>query len=917
MSLGAVDFPTPPVDDDPAVKLDEDFLVLSHDQRRQVNLFRDKIYDCENDEEKYKLCAQTRDELLARHTGLEFLVAAYDRVIFVECVKYKQWRNRDSTTTELTRLKDSEAAQWDQFIAVARNGSDTRLRCLVALKTVSRYWGRDMVQHYEWASRGAKYCDVLCSAARQVRDPREGITKLNWLMLQRSKLRRRLSLRNSVNPIDQIDLINLRAWSSKDPFINSKHPEHAPIPYKPMFAKDLPNGFGFDKFGLMVQKEHAVPSPKSSGTDTIDQSTLIEMDATIMNPPAPDSTGAVDFQGPVTQTETCQADSVPDDSFFIEFVETILTEAENDAANETITQDTAPAIEKEPPSDTATNDASDVNGASDDHEGRSFRSDKSTGRTLRARTQTSYREPSGSGTAKPRQGRLVSVNVPKIPQRCCPAKVPSTLLSALDNPSLFHPEVAEQFSPLLSELCRPHLQLFAARTSAIASQRDTPVGSPGTLSRMPRSGAHPPIRRRASLPDIMSKRPRLDEPSSLPSTNSIRSNTAVGRPMHDRMADDAFRRQVLAELQETIQATPSQGTHGAETNELVCKLLEKAEQPNTDPSRGVVEALFCTGDEAASLVESESPYDAPIITEGQQQFRWSNGGRPIVQLFRRMGALDNSVSVQIPSRSSTTDSFEVRKLSEVRKRFLDQRATADPWNIQDLQSPLPQSILPNFLTGENCQLLLQARNTALMEGSAERVVASTQEWNEWKNVLEWILLSEGGNNTAPHTDSHGFATWITAQEESIGFGWMSCPTKEEREEWMADPHRFTGGRWRYVVLKPGQSFYFKPGTIHFVFRVQGLAQTLALGGHTLQWTGIERWMQVLLAQMKNPAITNEDMNWSAPKLVRIIAKLVTARVEEGEVEELGGEATVMRFFASVKPHPKTKAEVASVGGDLE
>ncbi|KAK3349669.1 hypothetical protein B0T25DRAFT_548684 [Lasiosphaeria hispida] len=35
--------------------------------------------------------------------------------------------------------------------------------------------------------------------------------------------------------------------------------------------------------------------------------------------------------------------------------------------------------------------------------------------------------------------------------------------------------------------------------------------------------------------------------------------------------------------------------------------------------------------------------------------------------------------------------------------------------------------------------------------------------------------------------------------------------------WTADPHCYTGGRWRYVVLKTGQSVFFMPGTIHFCF----------------------------------------------------------------------------------------------------
>ncbi len=60
----------------------------------------------------------------------------------------------------------------------------------------------------------------------------------------------------------------------------------------------------------------------------------------------------------------------------------------------------------------------------------------------------------------------------------------------------------------------------------------------------------------------------------------------------------------------------------------------------------------------------------PIITEGQQQFRWSKTNRPIVQLFHRMTYLDRTVSVQILSRSLKGDSFEARTLGAVQQRFL-------------------------------------------------------------------------------------------------------------------------------------------------------------------------------------------------------------------------------------------------------
>ncbi|KAH8756066.1 hypothetical protein F5883DRAFT_686224 [Diaporthe sp. PMI_573] len=750
------------------------------------------------------------------------------------------------------------------LLGVATDGS----KRLAALKEVVRCWGRDIVQHYQWASRGEKYWNQLRTTARRVPVWEEAVIGLNWSMLQRSRTVRRRPVQALVNPIELADMDSLRAWSREVPF-----------PCQKLAAKDLPDAFGFDKYGLMVHKEFAVNLPELEGQN----------DAT-----------AVDIQAPAA-SESGHTGSNTDD-IVAEVVNAFLAETVDGATPTSPDQSSTDSA-----GDTAatTPEAPEALPFPDSTDNANATPDKATGMSLRARNSQSYQEPAkGAGTSKPKAARLAPVKTPKIPPRCCPAEVPSTLLSALENPSMFGPEAAEQFSPFLAQLCRPHLQLLATRTSAIAlAQKATPIGNQDISSVTTSFGVDRPLRRRtASLPDITqpaSKRPRFDlSPPFLPPPVA-RPDVAGQRLMHDRMADDTYRRRVLAELREkSSQHTPSRDSHGEETDELIRILLEKAEQPNTESNQGLVEALFCTGDEALDRVESGSP-DAPIITEGQQQFRWNKGDRPIVQLFRRMGGLDKSVSIQIPSRKSTTRSCEVRKLSEVRKRFLEQHNVDEPWNILDLQSPLPQSILPNFLTGENCQLLLQVRNTVLMQESAERMAASLPQWNEWKNNLEWVLLSEGAHNTAPHVDSHGFATWITVQEGLFGFGWMSRPTDEEREAWMADPHSYTGGRWRYVVLKPGQSIFFLPGTIQFVFRVRGY-QTLALGGHILQWSGIVQWMQVVMAEIRNPAITNEDMKWSAPKLVRVVTTLVKTKAEEGGLEELGGAAAVESFFASVK-----------------
>ncbi|KAK3360788.1 hypothetical protein B0T24DRAFT_540016 [Lasiosphaeria ovina] len=712
---GATDLP-PLVDQGPAGgELDDDALVLSPDQAQQIDQFRQKFRVCENDAEKYQLCTEARDKVLEQHTGLQFLSAGYEHVMFVECAEYKTWKERrHKVRSRSAEPNKDEAAQWDEFVDVVKNASEIKSRCLNPLKAVAKFWGRDFVQHYQLASRGPKYCEVAAAAARVVRDRDEAVTKLNRLRLRRFRAPGRRHLRHDINSIDQIDFVNLKAWPDKNPFDKDKDATIS-LPCEKLDAGDLPDGFGFDKFGGMVHKEYAVALPETNRTNTAEPPVLPETDG----------------------AGTAEPSALPGADI----------------------ADTGPATAE--PSALPGADIADT----------------------------------GPATAEPQQ----------------------------------------------------------------------------------------PI----------SKRPRLDEPHPFPDTH-------MPRPMHDRVADDTYRKQVLDELQENPgQAMPLRGSHGEENRKLIRRLLENIKPPNTDGSQAN-EAWFCTGDEAQSRVDS-SLDNTPIITEGQQQFRWKKGDRPIVQLFRRMGGFDRSVSVQIPSL--TADSFQVRKLSEVQKRFLDKKDTDDPWNILDLQSPLPASILPSFLTGENCQLLLQIRDTVLMGNSAERVVAPREQWNEWKNILEWVLLSEAGHNTAPHTDSHGLSTWITAQEECVGFGWMSHPTQQEEEKWMADPQHYTGGRWRYVILKPGQTVFFISGTIHFVFRLRSkhtVPQTLSLGGHILQWSGIERWLQVVIAQMKIPAITNEDMESSAPKYVSMVADLVRTKVKNGRVEELGGKAAVMRFFASMK-----------------
>ncbi|KAK4182007.1 hypothetical protein QBC35DRAFT_510736 [Podospora australis] len=382
------------------------------------------------------------------------------------------------------------------------------------------------------------------------------------------------------------------------------------------------------------------------------------------------------------------------------------------------------------------------------------------------------------------------------------------------------------------------------------------------------------IRPRAnSISDVtahQAKRQRIEQPQT--------PSSAETRPFHNQVADENYRRDVVDELSGTPRTRAS---HGKSTNRLVLRLRRKIEQPKTDSRRGVAEVLFCTDTEAAALVQSQSPHDAPIITHDQQQFRWKLTARPIQQLFqpfaRTMVLKDLHVSVQVPSRSTRSQSFEDKTLSEVRDRFVGTRSTDvnNPWNILDLQSPLPHCILPGFLAEENCQLLVQVKNKRLMANNAERARANPEEWNQWTNVLEWVLL------------------------RGDGFGWMSCPTEDERARWMASPSEYTGGRWRYVVLKEGQSIFFVPATIHFVFRKRQ-HQTFALGGHVLQWSGLLQWIQVVMNQIRFPNSTNENLDESVPGLVKAVRDIASTRAKEEGVEAVGGKLTFDQFLASTE-----------------
>jgi hypothetical protein len=211
----------------------------------------------------------------------------------------------------------------------------------------------------------------------------------------------------------------------------------------------------------------------------------------------------------------------------------------------------------------------------------------------------------------------------------------------------------------------------------------------------------------------------------------VAEESGIPRPMYDAKGDAHFRQQVMAQLQRKLMPKKSPKTWRELNNQVMYSLLSRASQPTTIADESEEEVYYMTGDEAKSLLDSRIVLHGPIITEGQQQFRWDHRKRrPIEQLFRRMGNPTRRVSVQRPSLSLQQPSFESMPLGEVQAVFAKNAASDDPLNVLDLRNPLPRSVLPYFLTGEDCQLLSRVRDVLLEGASAERCTAPITEWNK-------------------------------------------------------------------------------------------------------------------------------------------------------------------------------------------
>jgi hypothetical protein len=322
---------------------------------------------------------------------------------------------------------------------------------------------------------------------------------------------------------------------------------------------------------------------------------------------------------------------------------------------------------------------------------------------------------------------------------------------------------------------------------------------------------------------------------------------------------------------------------------------------------GNSEALFLSGDKAGEHLQPNTFFPGIIVTMDEQP-------RPLQSTTEFLDEFyDDSatVFVQDPAVEASSKKAAAPRnvtIGQLKQRFLQDgksKKRNPPWNCLELATHVEDGLRPAFLSGEDCRLLTKLKHPSKEN---EKDKAGRRGYLEgWKEVEKWALLAQAGALTEPHQDSHGYNTYITVNQGVIGFGWLANPSAEERAQWRENPHSFTGGKWRYIVLRPGHTVYFPSGTVHFVFRLAAMGDTLAFGGHVLRCSQIVNWIKTLLEEQADPAVTNEDLTESAPAYLDRVEKFAKQALQNGRVDIWGGKESIEEFLALKAEFEKRQA----------
>ncbi|EGU76231.1 hypothetical protein FOXB_13258, partial [Fusarium oxysporum f. sp. conglutinans Fo5176] len=373
----------------------------------------------------------------------------------------------------------------------------------------------------------------------------------------------------------------------------------------------------------------------------------------------------------------------------------------------------------------------------------------------------------------------------------------------------------------------------------------------------------------------------------------------------EREEDEEIRQNLLQELSDKKNRKRTRG--GVDSCETYGHLRD-ALPPISDESKGTVQAQFCTPEEAHIL--TQSTIKVPIIVQDKPIFPWREGTTPIEQFFQDwLPDLKSKISVQNPNHRPKGCSYDIRTWEEVKTRFESNQPHKDSWNVLDVWPFLP-NMQPWYLANRNCQFLNQLLQIDLSKKWSQRDVEATKA-ARWKNMVDGLLLSEGGGISSSHTDGRGFATYIRMLQGMEVFIWQAEVTEEEWDTWATD-HSRNNGKVCFVVLRENQTVIFPPGTIHSVARLNK-EKTFCATGHFLQWSDLESWLKVLKKQHKDSQTVNEDVgDDSILSLLENAIALIEGRIESRRLEIVGGLERGNNLVDQIKVrlHSNLRIEIA-------
>ncbi|USW51764.1 Putative JmjC domain-containing protein [Septoria linicola] len=368
------------------------------------------------------------------------------------------------------------------------------------------------------------------------------------------------------------------------------------------------------------------------------------------------------------------------------------------------------------------------------------------------------------------------------------------------------------------------------------------------------------------------------------------------RPLRDEIGDRRYVEAMMQELQGVI--AQKRVTVHRRSAARIADLLSLADYPDEE------EAKFVSRDEALAELAPGKFFNGPIITAEQQPLPLSTTSQFLEEYY------DDNATVHIQDSSSSIGKTGTwaRSVSmrQVKERFQQTRAADHcPWNMLELATHHDDGLRPSFLNNEDCRLITKLKIPDYADETRRRKYEPG-----WKEVEKWALLAEAGALTEPHQDSHGYSTFITFNQGCVGFGWLSNPSKQERDAWKRNPQIFRGGKWRYVVLKPGQTVFFPAGTVHMVFRLRAAGDSLAFGGHILRCSNIVHWINTILDEHENQNIVNEDLGESAAGYLERVDRFVDQARRQGQEDKWGGQQSINEFkrlLAKFRRLPKPKS----------